>query len=173
MSTPTPSTTTTSTTTSTTTASTTSNSISWLERGWLGYHAFVHTGVGLANAIAPFEIMQTRIERNGGGSLQTLFASAMKEVESAERSPLSSPSPSQPSPPLLLLIRPMRLQLETWRLPQRQILTELLWRRKTWIHWLPLLPRPSSKSNTQLPPTPSLLTWLSLDCVLTRLLNVV
>ncbi|KAJ3282763.1 hypothetical protein HDU79_009680 [Rhizoclosmatium sp. JEL0117] len=95
MSTPTPSTTT---TTSTTTTSTTSNSISWLERGWLGYHAFVHTGVGLANAIAPFEIMQTRIERNGGGSLQTLFASAMKEVESAERSPLSAPSPTQPPP---------------------------------------------------------------------------
>ncbi|KAI9325945.1 hypothetical protein BDR26DRAFT_958792 [Obelidium mucronatum] len=64
-----------------------------LEKAWLGYHVFVHVSVGIANLVAPFEILQTRIERSGGDSLQQLFADSVGAVEAAEAA-LSSPSPS-------------------------------------------------------------------------------
>ncbi|KAJ3264381.1 hypothetical protein HDU77_008685 [Chytriomyces hyalinus] len=74
----------TTTTTTTTTATSSSTNASTLEKLWLGSQAVSASLVGIANMIAPFDIMSTRIERSGGGSIQTLFDSTLKAVEAAE-----------------------------------------------------------------------------------------
>ncbi|KAJ3228654.1 hypothetical protein HDU81_005999 [Chytriomyces hyalinus] len=99
------------TTTTTTTTTSINTNASTLEKLWLGSQAVSASLVGIANMIAPFDIMSTRIERSklvaitidpcashisnatsllfgnksgGGGSIQTLFDSTLKAVEAAE-----------------------------------------------------------------------------------------
>ncbi|KAJ3075288.1 hypothetical protein HDU98_008645 [Podochytrium sp. JEL0797] len=68
---------------------------SLLEKAWLGYNGVVSLGIGLANTLAPFEILQTRIERAGGASVQQLFQSVMAAADA----PVVAAAPSPPSPP--------------------------------------------------------------------------
>ncbi|KAI8611685.1 hypothetical protein BC830DRAFT_1198510 [Chytriomyces sp. MP71] len=74
---------------------------SLLEKLYLGSNVIGSTLVGLANAVAPFDVMSTRIERSGGGSIQLLFDATVKAAESAESAAktaaLTTAAPSAPA----------------------------------------------------------------------------
>ncbi|KAJ3382784.1 hypothetical protein HDU84_004065 [Entophlyctis sp. JEL0112] len=77
------------------------------EKAWLASHIAVSGLVGAANALAPFDILAARVERSGGGSVQTLFESSVDSVNALaaseqhqhQQAQVAAPAPASSASP--------------------------------------------------------------------------